>query len=133
MSNGRGDLLDHVKNFYAANSKPGKTKAQLAGVIHRLLTQARPGIIRPEYTRKDLKRKALGGSGSNSKEEQDKNNKKHNPINAQRRKEANDLENRKTIDAQGLGHTMRSLALRGGEIQQGERGPRSTTPEGGGG
>jgi hypothetical protein len=27
MSNGRGDLLDHVKNFYAANSKPSKTDA----------------------------------------------------------------------------------------------------------
>jgi hypothetical protein len=31
MSNGRGDLLDHVKNL-----KPGKTDAQLAGVISAL-------------------------------------------------------------------------------------------------
>jgi hypothetical protein len=60
MRNGKGDLLVHVKNFYAANSKPGKTDAQLAGVITRLLTQARPGIIRPQYTNKHCKRKALG-------------------------------------------------------------------------
>jgi hypothetical protein len=32
MSNGRGDLLDHVKNFYAANSKPGKTDAHSFGM-----------------------------------------------------------------------------------------------------
>jgi hypothetical protein len=42
----------------------------------------------------------------------DKNNKKHNPINnptfAQRRKDENDLENRKIIEAQGLGQHVRS-------------------------
>jgi hypothetical protein len=50
------------------------------------------------------------GSSSSSKEEEDKNNNKHNLIFAQRRKAANGLENRKTIVAQGLGHTMRSKA-----------------------
>jgi hypothetical protein len=33
MSNGRRYLIDHVKNFYAANSKPSKTDAQLRQVI----------------------------------------------------------------------------------------------------
>jgi hypothetical protein len=66
MSNGRGDLLDHVKNL-----KPGKTDAQLQQVISGLLSKHRPGIIRPEKTRKDCKRKALGALGSSSKEEID--------------------------------------------------------------
>jgi hypothetical protein len=110
MSNGRGALIDHLKNFYAANSKPSKSDAQLASAISGLLNKHRPGIIRPEKTRKDCKRKALGELGSFSKEEQDKTNKKHNPINSKKRKDANDLESRKTIEAQDLGHIMRSKA-----------------------
>jgi hypothetical protein len=106
----RADLLDHVKNFYADNLKPGKADAQLWHVISGLLSKHRPGIIRPEKTRKDCKRKALGALGSSSKEEKDKNNNKNNPVWAQRQKAANDLGNRKIIVAQGLGHTMRSKA-----------------------
>jgi hypothetical protein len=64
----------------------------------------------PQYTRKDCKRKALGALGACSKEEIDKANKKHNPIQCKKRKDANDLENRKTTEAQGLSHTMRSKA-----------------------
>jgi hypothetical protein len=108
MSNGRGDPLDHAKNFYAANSKPSKTDtdAQLRHVVSHLLSKHRPGVIRPEKTRKDRKGRALGGPGSSSKEEQDKIGKKHN----KKRKAANDAENRKTTVAQGLRHTMRSKA-----------------------
>jgi hypothetical protein len=79
----------------------------------RLLGMAR-GIIRPEFTSKHCKRKALGGPSAHSKEEHDKKNKKNNPINnpisAQGLKAANDAENRKAIAAQGLGNTMRSKA-----------------------
>jgi hypothetical protein len=47
MSNGRGGLLDRVKNFYAANLKPGKTDAQLAGVISGLLSTSSPSRSMP--------------------------------------------------------------------------------------
>jgi hypothetical protein len=43
MSNGRRDLIVHVKNFYAANSKPSKTDVQLKQVISGLLNKHRPG------------------------------------------------------------------------------------------
>jgi hypothetical protein len=76
MSNGRGDLLVHVKNLI-----PGKTwDKRLKTTMARLLGKARGVVIRPERTPKHCKRKALGGPGSHSKEEQDKRNKKDNPI-----------------------------------------------------
>jgi hypothetical protein len=65
---------------------------------------------------KDCKMKAVGAPSSRSKEEQDKvntiknpiNNPIYNPISSKKRKEVNDLESRKIIDDQGLGHIMRS-------------------------
>jgi hypothetical protein len=94
----------------AANSKPSKTDTQLQQVISKVLSKHRPGISRPENTRRDCKRKALGGPGAESKEEKDKANTKANPIQCKKRKDANDLENRKAIEAQDLGHIMRSKA-----------------------
>jgi hypothetical protein len=129
MRNGRRGLIAHVKNFYAANFSKKLTKLQVKRVITGLLNKHRPGIIRPEYTNKDRKMKAVGAPGRCSKEEQDKLNKKNNPINnpiwnpinnpshnpinnpiwgAKRKQAANDAENRKNTEDQGLRHTMRS-------------------------
>jgi hypothetical protein len=108
MTNGRRGLLDHAKNFYAANSMPSRSDARLQQVITRPLSKHRPGIISPEKNRKDRKKKAAGEPGACSKEEEDKKNTKANPIYSKKRKEVNALENRKTIDDLGLGHIMRS-------------------------
>jgi hypothetical protein len=53
MRNGRRGLIAHVKNFYAANFSKNPTDAQVKQVITGLLNKHRPGIIRPEDTRKD--------------------------------------------------------------------------------
>jgi hypothetical protein len=108
MLNGRRELIVHVKNFYAANFSKNLTDPQLKQKISSLLNQHRPGVVRPECTRKDCIKKAVGALGACSKEERDKRNKKKNPVNNQRRKDENDLENRKIIVAQGLGQHMRS-------------------------
>jgi hypothetical protein len=48
MSNGRRDLLDHAKNL-----KPDPSDEQLWQAVSKLLSKHRPGIIRPEKTRKE--------------------------------------------------------------------------------
>jgi hypothetical protein len=81
MLNGRRELIVHVKNFYAANFSKNLTDLQLKQKNNSLLNQHRPGIIRPECTRKDCKTKAVGALGACSKEESDKKNKKNNQVN----------------------------------------------------
>jgi hypothetical protein len=104
MLNGRRELIAHVTKFYKDNFGKKLTDPQLKIKITKLLNQHRPGIIRPECTRKDCIKKAVGALGASSKEERDMSNKKH----SSKRKEVNDLENRKAIEDQGLGHVMRS-------------------------
>jgi hypothetical protein len=111
IGNGRRELIVHVKTFYVDNFGKDLSDPQLKGEISKLLNEHRPGLIRPECTRKDYLKKAQGAPGACSKEETDKKNKKM----AQRRKEANDLENRKIIEDQGaLGQDMRSETDRDG-------------------
>jgi hypothetical protein len=84
MRNGRRDLLEEARKL-----KPDSSDKQLNQAVIRLLSKHRPGIIRPEKSRKDYTRKALGAKGACSKEEAAKNtkrnspksNKKNNPIN----------------------------------------------------
>jgi hypothetical protein len=103
MHNGRRDLIVHVKGFCAANLSKNLTDDQVRRLITGLLNKHRPGIIRPEKTSRG-KRKALGGPGAKSKEENDKYNKKH----SKKRKTANEIKNHATIVSQGLKHIMRS-------------------------
>ena len=72
--NGRGELVDLYLSLV-----PGKTSAQANLAISRHLGKQR-GIIAPQYTKKNLKRKALGDPTSYSQEEVKKKNAISNPI-----------------------------------------------------
>jgi hypothetical protein len=81
IDNGRRELIVHVKTFYVGNFSKDLPDLRLKRKISKLLNEHRPGIIRPECTRKDCTKKAVGALGACSKEERDMSNKKHNPIN----------------------------------------------------
>jgi hypothetical protein len=112
--NGRLPLLAHVKKFYLDNYSIKLTEPKLNAKVSGLLSQQRPGIIKPEYTSKGKKQKSLGAPGAYSKVEKDKLGKKWNPVTnkkaSQKRKAANDAKNRATTVSQGLQHTMRDEA-----------------------
>jgi hypothetical protein len=109
---GARQLLDHVKNFYLVNYSKDLTEPRLKAKVSGLLSHHRPGIIRPEKTKRDCIKKSVGAPGAYSKVEKGNYSKKWNPITNnewnKKRKDKNDLENRKTIVSQGLKQIMRS-------------------------